>query len=344
MLSFYGNGAAADDSAGEQLWEKGEGKGAIQQILVSTGINYTKNEATGQQSIAGGIGSTASGIQSFAQGWHSVASGQFSHAEGCLTQATGNSGAHAEGQSSKAYGSYSHAEGGNTLASGQCSHAEGAATTASGKASHAENSKTLASGQFSHAQNQYTIAASTAQTALGKFNIEDNQDQHAVILGNGNSTASRSNAAFIDWNGNTSIAGSLTLNMNSTNSATLTADMVNQMGSTLPVVIVEESPGESTHFYYNDNELSWQNLADIGYILKTNVDFSSYGYPRGVYITNYSCIEETGQYNLYFLYLDSFTNGFIIFNRVKFTFNNETATVASPRSEDKIQVAFGAYV
>lgn len=91
------------------------------------------------------------------------------------------------------------------------SHAEGYKTKATIGVSHAEGSETIASGNFAHSQNVGTIAASTAQTALGKYNIQDNQNTYAVILGNGESTASRSNAMTVDWNGNGWLAGDLTV-------------------------------------------------------------------------------------------------------------------------------------
>lgn len=63
-----------------------------------------------------------------------------------------------------------------------------------------------ASGAFSHAQNLATIASGEAQTAIGKYNVEN--EECAFIIGNGNGT--RSNALMVDWDGNTTIAGTLT--------------------------------------------------------------------------------------------------------------------------------------
>ena len=47
-----------------------------------------------------------------------------------------------------------------------------------------------------------TRAASNFQTALGKCNVEDADDVYAVIVGNGTSDSSRSNALTVDWDGN----------------------------------------------------------------------------------------------------------------------------------------------
>lgn len=110
-----------------------------------------------------------------------------------------------------ASGGMSHAEGGWTTASADDSHAEGIATTASGYYSHAEGGYTTASGNYSHAQNNRTKASSDNQTALGKYNIEDNADTYACIIGNGTADNARSNALTVDWSGNVEAAGSITV-------------------------------------------------------------------------------------------------------------------------------------
>lgn len=99
-------------------------------------------------------------------------------------------------------GAYSVALGYNLDASGNYSHAEGDGTTASGESSHAEG--------------LWTIAAKRAQTAIGKFNLEDTEisaiNQKALIIGNGTSDSNRSNALTVGWNGNVKFAGKATGN------------------------------------------------------------------------------------------------------------------------------------
>lgn len=105
-----------------------------------------------------------------------------------------------------ASGPWSYAEGMQTEAAIGASHAEGYRTYAAGYA-HAEGSWCEANGPASHAQNNYTIASSASQTALGKFNEEDNADTYAVIVGNGTGAgANRSNALTVDWGGNVCMA------------------------------------------------------------------------------------------------------------------------------------------
>ena len=172
--------------------------------------------ASGNQSHAQGFYTTASKDNSHAEGYETTASGNYSHAEGYETIASGSS-SHAEGEYTTASGSYSHAEGNYATASRIGSHAEGCQTTASGYASHAEGARTTASGESSHAQNYYTIATGTNQTVIGKFNsatvsgsgtdsdpyVYTNVGDYAFIIGNGtyNTTAERSNAFTVDWNG-----------------------------------------------------------------------------------------------------------------------------------------------
>ena len=127
--------------------------------------------------------------------------GNRSVAEGEKATASGTN-SHAEGKSTTASGSNSHAEGLATTASHATTHAEGRETTASGPVSHAEGRGTTADGAASHAQNHYTIATSNYQTALGKYNVEDNADTYAAIIGNGTSNSARSNALTVDWSGN----------------------------------------------------------------------------------------------------------------------------------------------
>ena len=114
---------------------------------------------------------------------------------------------HAEGDSTTASGNDSHAEGFNTRASGDKSHAEGLRTIASGDYSHAEGNYSTASGSSSHAEGYLTTASGTNSHVQGKYNIEDNSNVYADIIGNGTSDTARSNAATVDWNGNAWFAG-----------------------------------------------------------------------------------------------------------------------------------------
>lgn len=118
----------------------------------------------------------------------------------------------ATGYYTQASGDRSHSEGTYTNASGDSSHAEGGVTSAIGTGSHAEGRFTKASGDSSHAEGVGTSAASDNQHVSGKYNIEDQNNTYAEIIGNGTNNNNRSNARTLDWNGNETIAGDLFCN------------------------------------------------------------------------------------------------------------------------------------
>ena len=173
-------------------------------------------QANGTISHAEGIKTYAIGNYSHAEGQLSVASGKCSHAEGNNTTANRDN-SHAEGNSTIASGDNSHAEGFYTHATQECAHAEGTHTYASGVYSHAEGDHSEARGNMSHAQNSGTTAQTQSQTAIGEYNKPDpnsgsflspaQRGQYVLIIGNGTSELSRSNALTVDWDGNVEAAG-----------------------------------------------------------------------------------------------------------------------------------------
>ena len=102
-IAHYNSSMVITGTSTYQLWEQGAGTGSTQTI-------YGGNQATGDNSLAHGILTTASGAYSHSEGVETIASGDESHAEGDRTIASGL---------------ISHAEGWNNVASGFCSHAEG---------------------------------------------------------------------------------------------------------------------------------------------------------------------------------------------------------------------------
>lgn len=144
-----------------------------------------------------------------AEGLDNRVSGAYCHAEGRGNSATANY-SHVEGYQNTSSGLNSHSEGESNVSSGSDSHTEGTGNQATAGAAHAEGSGTIASANYSHSQNRGTVAASSSQSAMGKFNVEDNAGTYAVIVGNGTSSSARSNALTIDWSGNLVIAGHMT--------------------------------------------------------------------------------------------------------------------------------------
>ena len=139
--------------------------------------------------------------------------GSYSVAEGYQTTAAGAM-SHAEGKATIATGLHSHAEGSITTASGQCSHAEGWLTIASNGETHAEGYKTVASGPYAHAEGCRTKASSRCQHVFGRHNIEDAESTYVEIVGvglNNDDDDCALNARMLDWKGNETLAGALTV-------------------------------------------------------------------------------------------------------------------------------------
>jgi hypothetical protein len=76
-----------------------------------------------------------------------------------------------------------------------------------------DNGNLIYDGDYSHASGEGTIARGTAQTVIGKYNIESPEDTGKVfVIGNGSSDQNRSNAFTVDFAGNTEISGDLVVN------------------------------------------------------------------------------------------------------------------------------------
>lgn len=162
---------------------------------------------------------------------------------GLRTTASGRQ-AHAEGTDSKALGHSSHAEGGGNTASGDYSHAEGRGTIASGENSHAEGTATIANGRYQHVQ--------------GRFNVPDNDNKFADIVGNGNTEGTeivRSNAYAIDWDGNVYLKGGVYVNCDadSTGGTKLSLDVDSIMGAIKDELYNKVYPVGSVYMTSDDN-------------------------------------------------------------------------------------------
>lgn len=212
-------------------------------VLTATDIGGRDTQATGQDSHAEGIRSKATGNFSHAEGVDCNAKEHASHAEGWFATASGDS-SHAEGRGTTASGTQSHVEGTRSTASGAASHAEGAATTAAGVRSHAEGSGTIANGRDQHVQ--------------GRFNVVDNDNKFADIVGNGSSEGLetvRSNAYALDWDGNLYLKGGVYVNCNadSTGGTKLSLDVDSIMGAIKDQLYKKVYPVGSVYMTSDDN-------------------------------------------------------------------------------------------
>ncbi len=68
----------------------------------------------------------------------------------------------------------------------------------------------LDNGAYSFTTGEGLIAPTEDQTVVGRYNVEDTNDEYALIIGNGTDDSNRSNAFTVDWNGNTKASGKLT--------------------------------------------------------------------------------------------------------------------------------------
>jgi len=139
----------------------------------------TCTEASGQEAAAFGELTEASGRASFTMGTRTLAEGANAHAQGLYTIASGYC-SHAEGGHTTASANYSHSEGEDTVASGYAAHASGVLSVASGFASHAEGDHTTASGYYAHAEGVFTEAIGNESHAANYYTIARGQAQTAI--------------------------------------------------------------------------------------------------------------------------------------------------------------------
>lgn len=121
-------------------------------------------------------------------------------------------------------------------ASGQYSRTFGAQSTASGNYAESHGAATTASGQMSTTHGYRTTANHKAQFVFGEFNTPDpstatasSRGNYVEIVGNGTAVGSTSNARTLDWQGNESLAGGLTLGMGTANEVSITAQQLQQL-------------------------------------------------------------------------------------------------------------------
>jgi len=75
------------------------------------------------------------------------------------------------------------------------------ASTSSVYAAFGSASKLATRGNFTFSCGEGLAASSDNQTAMGRFNVEDDSDDYALIVGNGTADDARSNALAVRWDG-----------------------------------------------------------------------------------------------------------------------------------------------
>jgi len=201
----FGSGTTASGSNSVAFGSNSIAKGGAS---IALGSN---THAGGAISIAIGNSTTASGINSTAIGNSTTANAQNATAMGLLTAASGVEST-AIGSGTRATNYATTSMGFNTEASGFQSTALGNQTKASGSNSIAIGFRTNAKGTFSSSIGNTTIANGFSSTVIGMFNDTILSSQSSIdpltplfIVGNGDSTAQRSNAMMVRKDGNVGI-------------------------------------------------------------------------------------------------------------------------------------------
>lgn len=219
-----GNGTTASQAYSIAM---GRNTTAAGNSSVAMGINST---ASGSYSVALGSTTTALGSGSFAMGRDTEAKGIYSTVMGNGTKALGNystaMGLNVEatggysvaiGSNSTATNAYSVAVGNgvkssanhavamgfNTVASGDHSVALGSENTASGDGSFAVGRYNKATGRYSFSTGFNTIVSDDYSVAMGRYNTEGTG--RLFTLGNGTTTANRSDAFTVLQDGKTGV-------------------------------------------------------------------------------------------------------------------------------------------
>ena len=149
------------------------------------------NYSLGENAIALGYSASAKGNGAVSLGGSADGSGAFSAIGGC-----------ADGGSSIAMGAGAIAHNSDSIALGMSASAKGDYSVAIGKGASTDARHAIAFGESA-------VAYGDNQTVFGKFNVIDNKDVYAYIIGNGEWDGSRSNAHTLDWDGNAWFAGTV---------------------------------------------------------------------------------------------------------------------------------------
>jgi len=166
------------------------------------------SEASGTYSVAMCVASQSRGYSSVAIGQEAYAYGDWSVALGIQAYASADY-SFAAGKDAYATGMYSNAIGWMAASSGEYASAIGPATHADGEGSFASGGGTTASGKCAIALGGFTRAYSAYETVTGMYNTSytpvSTTDYYAYdrlfVIGNGSSSASRSNAMTVLKNG-----------------------------------------------------------------------------------------------------------------------------------------------
>lgn len=184
----------------------------------SIGCNSLKNK---RGTFAFGCINSIEGQFSGAFGYSNVVTGQKSFAVGNVNIVSGSN-AYAFGQECQATEWYSQAFGYQTKANGMVSSAEGLRTQADG-----QTSKTIGTLTKSTHRSQFVFGE--ANEVDPSENEADKRGTYVEIVGNGSADDDRSNARTLDWEGNESLAGGITLGKGTVDEVSISAAQLKQL-------------------------------------------------------------------------------------------------------------------
>ena len=193
------------------------------------------NITSAKNTVVVGTNNEVSATWASAFGAGNTLSNQYSTAVGYYNQTTGSAST-AIGYSNESTGTGSVATGRDTIASGNGSFSGGRDTQAIGNYSTALGRYGIANGYYSSVNGYNTLSTHKAQFVFGEYNVADASSEesnargnYVEIVGNGTADDARSNARTLDWNGNESLAGGLTLGMGTANQTSITAQQLNAL-------------------------------------------------------------------------------------------------------------------
>lgn len=125
-------------------------------------------------------------------------------------------------------------------------------------------------GSFSTVIGESLFASGDRQTVIGKYNVEDANDEYALIIGNGTDDQNRSNALTVDWTGKLSAAGGydgLVVTEDVTISITYAAGTIGTRGAAVSCGSTEKAG----HTYIGATVLDNRNTSVFNLSLARNV-------------------------------------------------------------------------
>lgn len=161
------------------------------------------------------------------------------------------------GKNNISYNDYGHISGLNSVTFGQASHAEGINTTTKGNYSHVEGSGSVSYGIASHASGIFIIASGSGQTAVGKYNLQNNTSD-LFVVGDGTNNSNRHDvlnvsSGLVRVTGSLNVSSSLTVIGQETITGSLT---ISGSDTVAPLIITATStpPAVAGGIYFDGTD------------------------------------------------------------------------------------------